>query len=152
MKLKQTKKDYFKDEPGALDLYSFWISGFFIIWVLFGSFLPSWMNPFITIYIGTIVQLIIFYFGKRFVPKWLFMEIAIWKWSMFALTMLLFDRNYDLKTINFNLFLFSFYLLIIHLRGYHVFGVYLDYVLNKKRYFQYETPYQFHKDRLKTII
>lgn len=146
------KKDYFKDEPTALDLYSFWITAFFLIWLILGKVLPYWMNPYITIYVGTIVQLIIFYLGRKFVPKILFITIALWKWIIFTIALFTFNRSFDLKTINFNLALLLTYLLVIYMRGYHVFGVYLDYVLNEKRYFSLNNPLDFFEKRLKTIF
>lgn len=140
------------NEPTALDLYSFWITVFFVIWLLCNKFLPYWMNPYITIYIGTLVQLLLFYFGRKFVPFWLYVEIAIWKWVMFLIAYIYFDHHYDLKTVNFNLFLLLLYLCVLYVRKRHVFGVYIDYILHENRYINNINPLEFNKDRLKQLF
>ena len=141
-----------KNEPTALDLYSFWITGFFVIWLLCSKFLPYWMNPYISIYIGTFVQLLLFYFGRKIVPFWLYVEIAIWKWVMFLIAYIYFDHRYDLKTVNFNLFLLLVYLGVLYVRKRHVFSVYIDYVLHENRYLNNMNPIEFHKDRLNQLF
>jgi hypothetical protein len=112
----------YKMEEGIklVDLYSYWITIQFIIYKLFENKVFNWMSPYPATLIGFIVQLYIFYKGRKTL-KWSFIA-AVFVWKLLMLIYTKYNMKYE--TILANMLLFCVYLLFIYIRGVDIVKLY----------------------------
>lgn len=97
--------------------YSYWITIYFFIYTCIFWLLKyykqsgfiEWLNPYPTVIVGTIVQLIIFILGIGTMPLYFVVGVAIWKICLLMAAILLLPVDWSLPTIIFNLLVIGIY-------------------------------------------
>jgi hypothetical protein len=102
-------------DPGYL--YSYWLTIYFIgfsgLYLALQSHV-GWLsnfNPYPTIIIGSIVQLLFFILGVRAMPIYFIVGVAIWKLALILLTLIILPVDWSLVTICCNLAVLGCYFL-----------------------------------------
>ena len=110
-----------------IELYSFWITIHFIIFILFQNYVPKWTNPTFSLLYGFGAQLALFVLGWNVMSVWFKLVVFLWKFIMLLLGLLYIPYNLTYSAINFNLVLFLIYILVLKL-GYstNIVNVYID--------------------------
>lgn len=116
-----------------IELYSFWITIHFIIFILFQNYVPKWTNPTFSLLYGFGAQLALFVLGWNVMSVWFKLVVFLWKFIMLLLGLLYIPYNLTYSAINFNLVLFLIYILVLKL-GYstNIVNVYIDSILTIK--------------------
>ena len=134
-----------------IELYSFWITIHFIIFILFQNYVPKWTNPTFSLLYGFGAQLALFVLGWNVMSVWFKLVVFLWKFIMLLLGLLYIPYNLTYSAINFNLVLFLIYILVLKL-GYstNIVNVYIDSILT----IQYHTisTREYILNRLQNII
>jgi hypothetical protein len=134
-----------------IELYSFWITIHFIIFILFQNYVPKWTNPTFSLLYGFGAQLALFVLGWNVMSVWFKLVVFLWKFIMLLLGLLYIPYNLTYSAINFNLVLFLIYILVLKL-GYstNIVNVYIDSILTIK-YHTISTR-EYILNRLQNII
>ena len=134
-----------------IELYSFWITIHFIIFILFQNYVPKWTNPTFSLLYGFGAQLALFVLGWNVMSVLFKLVVFLWKFIMLLLGLLYIPYNLTYSAINFNLVLFLIYILVLKL-GYstNIVNVYIDSILT----IQYHTisTREYILNRLQNII
>jgi hypothetical protein len=112
-----------------IHLFSFWITFYFIIYLLFRSILPKWTNPFFLLYFVFVIQVGIIILGRNIIPLWLKISIFLWKFIMLLIGFIILPLNFSLITINFNLLIFLLYLGVLAIYNISIYDVYIGKIL-----------------------
>jgi hypothetical protein len=134
-----------------IELFSFWITFHYFIFLLFQNYLPSWTNPTFWVFYGFFAQVSLFILGRNIMPFWFKVSVFIWKFSILMLTLMTIPYNMSYSAINFNLALFLVYIAILHyLYKTDVIEVYLNGILTRK--YHNITINKFIFNRLRNIF
>lgn len=134
-----------------IELFSFWITFNFVIYLLFQNYLPSWTNPTFWLLYGFSAQLALFILGKNIMATWFKLNVFIWKFGILLLALFLIPYDLSYPAINFNLALFLLYLIILKVfYNTDVVNVYIGSILTKK--YHKIQPKKFIVNRLRNII
>jgi hypothetical protein len=101
--------------PGYL--YSYWLTIYFIIFAVIYLALQGrvgWLsnfNPYPTIMIGTVIQLLFFVVGARAMPIYFIIGVAIWKLVLVLLTLVILPIDWTPMTVGFNIAVLGCYFL-----------------------------------------
>ncbi len=128
-----------------VDLYSYWMTAYFILYKLVEGKVPTWMSPYPTILLGFIAQLYIFYAGRHTLKLSFIVAVFLWKISLLLFT----KFNFDLITILVNVALFCVYLAFIRIRGIEFKTLYTDEIYKTEK--SHKTLVDFVKFRLNNI-
>lgn len=100
-------------------LYSYWITTYFLIYACLylvlkyyriSTYLPKWFNPYPTVIIGTVAQLVIFTLGAGTIPGYFVTGVAMWKLCLLAAALILLPADWSLPTFLFNILAIGVYL------------------------------------------
>ncbi len=100
-------------------LYSYWITIYFLIYACLylvlkyyrmSTYLPKWFNPYPTVIIGTVAQLVIFTLGAGTIPGYFVTGVAMWKLCLLAAALILLPADWSLPTFLFNILAIGVYL------------------------------------------
>lgn len=134
-----------------IELFSFWITFHFFIFLLFQSYLPSWTNPTFWVIYGFSAQLSLFILGRNIMPLWFKVSVFIWKFGILMLALMAIPYNMSYSAINFNLAIFLVYIAILHyFYKTNLLNVYLTGILTRK--YHNTTPKKFILNRLHNLI
>ena len=97
--------------PAIIDLYSWWATLWFILYILFNTYLPYWINPFPTLFCLFFVQIAITLYSYYYTEtaKSILIGFMIWKYIMVIFV----PATTNIKTIIFNIFIFLLYMLLL---------------------------------------
>ncbi len=101
--------------PGYL--YSYWLTIYFIVFAVIYLALQggvgwlSYFNPYPTIMIGVVIQLVFFVVGARAMPVYFIIGVAIWKLALVLLTLIILPVDWSPMTVGFNLAVLGCYFL-----------------------------------------
>ena len=93
--------------PGYL--YSYWLTVYFIVYAVLYLALQGpagWLsnfNPYQTIIIGSVVQLLFFVIGARAMPIYFILGVATWKFALILATIVILPVDWSPATIMCNL-------------------------------------------------
>ena len=132
-----------------IHLFSFWITFYFIAYLLFRSVLPKWTNPFFLLYFVFVIQVGIIILGRNIIPLWLKIGVFLWKFSMLLIGFMVLPLDFSLITINFNLLVFLVYLGVLASYNISIYDVYIGKILTK--YYNNITITDFIYKRLNNI-
>lgn len=134
-----------------VELFSFWITFHYIIFLLFQNYLPSWTNPTFWVLYGFSAQLSLFILGRNIMPLWFKASVFIWKFGILMLALMTIPYNMSYSAINFNLSLLLVYIAILHyFYKTDLFDVYLRSILTRK--YHNIKPNKFILNRLRNIV
>lgn len=96
-------------------LYSYWLTIYFIVYAVLylaiqgipdGSRYAGWLkwfNPYPSIMIGSVVQLLFFILGARAMPIYFIVGVALWKLALILATLAILPVNWSLGVVLCNL-------------------------------------------------
>ena len=145
--MKQTKSKKLK----LSQLFSYWTTFYFIVYLILRNYLPKWMNPYPMIIFVTIGQFIISYLGRTFMPYIIQIFVLSWKIIQLLLCMLLIKPDFSKNTLLFNIVFFGLYIGFLKIYNLSIFDSYFKKILNPKAY-KNITFKEFIKERLNNIV
>ena len=128
-------------------LYSYWLTIHFLLYLALGRFMPKWTNPYPMVIIGFIIQLVMFYRGRKVMPTYFIVGVLIWKLVITLGAIGLFAADWSLPTVLFNLVIVLIYLLYMQYRHMNPFDIYMC-IESNPRYYP-ATAMEFLRLRLK---
>lgn len=134
-----------------IELFSFWITFHFIIYLIFKDYLPSWTNPMFWLVFGFSAQIALLILGRNVMPNWFKFGVFLWKLGILLLGLELFKYDMSIAAINFNLLVYLLYLGVLYF-GYNktVMDIYVGTILTAN--YHNLTPIKFIKNRFKNLV
>ena len=134
----------------AYELYSYWITLYLVAYLLLQKIcinVPNWTNPYSTVIIGTIAQVVLTVLSiLNSLPAYFIIGVVIWKSILLYITLKYVEKDFTLKTLLFNLSIFIVYMIILYRNNKNIISVYKE-VLVGRNYSD-----NFIEKRLKHVV